>query len=208
MRLARQDPRVEVRVRQGLPHHECLRERQASDISIDELVTGSYHLSSLESLAQGLPTLAFLDDRCRSIVTELTGSTRLPWVNTRLEESAGPLVALVRDPDLHRNIGATGRRWMEDNWHDRKMVGHYLKAYADLLENPDRFTHRRFDLSSKATFWFTQQADDLVFEARRNHHGRTRTSGAVVCRLRSALSAFRSRLRLIKLPRIRSRLPS
>jgi len=169
-RIARDTPGVDLRVRTDLPHEECLRQRQRSQIAIDEIVTGSYHLSSLESLAQGVPTLAWLDRRVMQTLSELTGTTELPWVNLRLEEAEEPLRHLIADPDLREGIGRRSREWMEAHWSDREMIRHFERAYQDLLEDPGRFDRPRFDLSDRTTRWFVQDLGELAFQSLKKQH--------------------------------------
>jgi len=156
-----------IAVRRNIPHEQCLREKQASDIVIDEMVTGSFHLTSLEALAQGLPTFAYLDSRSLETLSELTGTYTNPWLNFRLEEAEGPLIELIRDVQLRREIGAFSRIWMEKYYNDRELVNHYLRAYEDLLERPESFHKPRFSTSSGRQLFLAQRRDDLVWEKRK-----------------------------------------
>lgn len=167
LRLQARHGRFRVAVRRNLPHVDCLRERQASDLAIDELVTGSYHLTSLEALAQGLPTFAFLDGRTLDTLAELTGTQQHPWLNFRLEEAEGALVEFIKDSQLRREIGLYARSWMERYYDDRIMVQHYTRAYADLLERPELFERNRFDPGSRRAQFLAQRRDDLIWERRR-----------------------------------------
>lgn len=156
----------QVLVRRNIPHEQCLQEKQASDIAIDELITGSYHLSSLESLSQGLPTFAYLDARTLDTVYELTGTHIQPWLNFRLEEAPRPLCELIDDAKLRQEMGAYSREWMETYYSDQQMVAHYVHAYEDLLERPEKFNRLRFDPTNRRAFWLAQCRDDLVWESR------------------------------------------
>ena len=156
-----------VVVRRNIPHEQCLREKQASDIAIDELITGSFHLSSLESLSQGLPTFAYLDARTLDTLCEFTGTHTHPWLNFRLEEAAGPLLEVVLDVKLRQEMGAYSREWMETYYNDRKMVAHYVRAYEDLLERPEEFDKLRFDPNDRRAVWLAQRRDEFVWECRK-----------------------------------------
>ncbi len=168
-KLASRYRQVEVDIRTETPFAECLQARRRSQISIDELATGSYHLSSLESLAQGIPTLAYLDHRTQWTVRSLTGATELPWINVHLDAAPGILESLIEDSELRAALGAYSREWMIKYWRDRDMVQHYVRAYSDLLENPDRFTKTRFDAASPAEMWKVQGHDDAIWDAHRSH---------------------------------------
>jgi hypothetical protein len=149
------------------PHAECLRLKQACDIAIDDLVTGSYHLSSLESLSQGKPTFAFLDHRIERVTRELSGSDELPWLNFRLEDAEIPLKVLIHDSKLRNEVGLNSRLWMEKYWSDKKMVMHFIRAYKDLLENPGLLRKSRFDITKPLVKWFVRDSHDLVYASRK-----------------------------------------
>ena len=155
-----------IDVIENAPRDDCLRRRADASLVVDELVTGSYHLSGLEGLAQGKPVLGWLDARVQFVLRELTGANTLPWVNTHLEDAENVLLALLADPDLCQAIGAESRVWMERWYSDKVMVQHYVQAYRDLLERPDMFSQGRKD--DLAIHWRNVQLPDLVWEARRN----------------------------------------
>ena len=168
-RISRRNPKVKLRIIQNTPHSACLKERQCSHINIDDMVTGSFHLCSLEGLAQGLPTFAYLDTRILWNIHEMTGSNTLPWMNFRLEEAENPLKILIADSELRDEIGENSRRWMERYWNDQDMIRHYVGAYQDLLEGTDVFQEPRFNIYNKRSVWFVRGADDVIWEARRKH---------------------------------------
>jgi hypothetical protein len=150
------------------PHDECLRLKQHAAIAIDECVTGNYHLSGLEALAQGKPTLGYLDQRVQSQLRRLTGATDLPWIDVRLEEAEAPLRALLADRTLRAEIGAASRRWMETHYAERAMIEHYRRAYLDLFEAPQRFGALRF--TGEADAWRARVCPDYNWAARRRLH--------------------------------------
>jgi hypothetical protein len=151
---------------QDRPHFECLAERRRGHIAIDEMVSGSFHLCSFESLSQGLPTFAYLDERTLQVLAELTGIMTHPWMNFKIEDSERPLKTLLLDGDLRQQIGHDSRRWMEKHWNPRTMVQHYVRAYHDLMENPDSFKVQRFDLSNRCQMWHIRDSFDINWEKR------------------------------------------
>jgi hypothetical protein len=160
-----QYPDVVARIVQDLPHIECLKHRRDSSINIDDMVTGSYHLSSLEGLAQGVPTFAYLDDRTQSVLREISGANELPWMNFRFEESEAALRVLTEDTVLRHEIASYSRRWMEKFWDDRLMVIHFVNAYQDLLER-GQWGKPRFDPHSKLESWFARDMSGLAWQIR------------------------------------------
>lgn len=166
-RLRRNLPGMRVEIARDIPHSTCLELRQQSDISIDELATGSYHLSSLEGLSQGVPTLAFLDQRMLSVLASMTGSHDVPWINVTLEQAYAAIRELVCDQPFRVAAGNYSRNWMERYWDDRLLVQHYVSAYHDLLHDPSAFRRQRFDPDCRVTRWFVQQRDDQAWAVRK-----------------------------------------
>lgn len=149
-----------------MPHDACLRAKQAAAVALDECVTGNYHLSGLESLSQGKPTLGYLDARVQSQLRRLTGASDLPWVDVRLEEAEGPLRDLLSDPGLRAEVGAASRAWMETYYDEARLVEHYCSVYRDLFDAPQRFEVPRTDNAHER--WRALALPDHVWHSRRN----------------------------------------
>jgi hypothetical protein len=149
---------IRIDLVEGLPFAEAMRRKRLSDIVIDDVVTGSFHLTSLESLAQGKPTLAYLDPRSIASISELTGSARLPWVNVRLDDCAAVIAALAADPALRREIGGESRRWIERYYGERQTIEHFVAAYDELIEHG---TLRRESRLGIAQQWLAKPLNDL-----------------------------------------------
>jgi hypothetical protein len=127
------------------PHLDCLRRKQGAWAALDDLVTGSYHLSALESAAQGVPTLCWLDGRTQQAVRELTGASDLPWLNCSVLEAPHVVAELLDSPRLRDELGRDARRWMERHWSVRQTSLHFKRAYEDILHDPTTFNRPRFD---------------------------------------------------------------
>jgi hypothetical protein len=166
-RLVR-DGICELDVIENVPRDECLRRKGVADIIVDELVTGSYHLSGLEGLAQGKPVLGWLDDRSQVVIREMTGSSTLPWINVHLENAENLLRDLLVDPDLCAAIGKESRIWMERWYNDSVLVQHYVQAYYDLLERPDLFLRARD--SDLVAHWRNVRLPDLIWKSHSDRH--------------------------------------
>ncbi|WP_322059024.1 hypothetical protein [Paraburkholderia sp. J63] len=147
------------------PHDACLRLKQRAALAVDECVTGNYHLSGLESLAQGKPTIGHLDARVQAQLRAMTGAVELPWVDVRLEEAEPVLRALLADKRLRDEIGLASRRWMETHYDERTLVEHYRRAYFDLFEAPETFGVPRFRTHAQA--WQAVALHDHAWRARR-----------------------------------------
>ncbi|MCM8814258.1 MAG: glycosyltransferase family 1 protein [Candidatus Omnitrophica bacterium] len=150
------------------PLSVALEQRRQALVVIDELVTGSFHLAGLEGLCQGKAVLAFLDERTQRVLRELSGSQECPFLNVRLEDAFDPLMYLLRNPDIARDIGRHSREWFEDHWAERKMIQHYITAYEILLQDPTQLRRQEvFRIRNRADQFRAQVLPDLVYHARR-----------------------------------------
>ena len=165
--LLRKIPGVDIDHIVDLPHEECLRRKNNCQICIDELITGSYHISSLESLAMGIPTLAYLDPRTLHTIQDITGSLEHPWINCRLEEAFEHLSELLGDDVLVSELGQRSRLWMERYWNEDFMVKKFIDAYHSLLNSNRTLESPRFDLDNVANLWFYQRQYDINYSARK-----------------------------------------
>ncbi len=120
-------------VYENVPNDEILVHRKRADFVIDEIVTGSYHLSSLESLALGKPTFAFLDSRVASLLSSLTSSYSLPWLNVNRQTFEEILLDLANNRELARQVGEYSRYWIKKYWAEKNLTQHYVTAYQDVL---------------------------------------------------------------------------
>jgi hypothetical protein len=153
-------------IAQELPFDECQRLRSTADIVIDDVVTGSFHTTSLEAMSMGKPTLCFLDARTRSVLSDLAETTDLPLVDVPLEALEQTLVVLCADRALLHALGHFAHDWMREHYREDRMVAHYVRAYERLLETgslgaPDRASHRA------ARNWLHAELPDLIWSAKR-----------------------------------------
>lgn len=183
---------VEVDVIEQVPHAECLQRKARCDIFIDDLATGSYHLNTLEALAQGSVCLSYLDGPTLAAVQDLTGRSDFPVLNTPLEQALPVLLALCRDAALTRSLGRHNRAWMQAHWRPEAMAGHFLAAYQAVIAAPRQPFPLRRGLDAAAQ-WRAVALHDLLWQARRPHWPR-RPSPAWL-RLRAAAGRF---LRLLR----------
>lgn len=113
-------------------HTECMQIRQKADISIDEIVTGSYHLCSLESLSQGLATIAGIDATQYKTLRDFTGADYIPWVMAKPSNIEETLRYLISDSAELKYIRERSRLWMETYWHPKQHVERFLRIYENL----------------------------------------------------------------------------
>lgn len=114
-----------------LPFGQVMAAKKRADIGIDEITTGSYHLSSLEYLALGVACFANIDPQTEAAIKKITGATELPWVRANKDSFERMMKLTLRDR-LFETLGKESRSWMEKYWDPKTMVGHYLRMYEDL----------------------------------------------------------------------------
>lgn len=117
----------------GAPLREVLELRAQCDIAIDEVVTGSYHLCSLESLSQGLATVAGLDAQTLDALEQVTGTREHPWVVARLDTLEAVLRRLVEDEAYRCAKRQEARQYMERHWNPGAITGRFATIYRSAL---------------------------------------------------------------------------
>lgn len=153
-------------IEQELPFDACQRLRATADIVIDDVVTGSFHTTSLEALSMGKPTICWLDARARAVLSELTGTNDLPLIDAPLHALERVLVELCAQRDLLRDLGQYAHDWMRRHYREEDMIARYVAAYDELLATgalapPVRDEHQA------ARGWLNAGLPDLIWSARR-----------------------------------------
>ena len=114
---------VEVDIIEGVPLEDCLARKARAHIVIDEVVTGAYHRSSLESLALGCVVINNADGICWSLIRKMTGGCDHPFYLADISSLRNRLRGLIEmGPDNLKRRGLTGRRWMEGAWGSAELI--------------------------------------------------------------------------------------
>ncbi len=124
--------RVAVDIIENTNHKECMKRKNACHVIFDHM-QGYYGVSSLESLSQGKPVIAGLDDWNIQHLKNFSGSDKLPWIIARTpEELEREIEELIADENLCEEIGKESREFMEIRWNERRIV-FVLKNYFEKL---------------------------------------------------------------------------
>lgn len=150
--------RVEIKIMNNQPYSICMREKQTAHICIDECVTGSYHLQSLEGCSVGALTFNNIDDPTQSYLTKVTGQAEHPFLKTNLQNLFDHLCYYIENSDKLAKAGQEARHWMEQHWNPKNLVHRYLKAYYDVLHfgkiqtetTKEEFTRRTGQVEKKS----------------------------------------------------------
>lgn len=125
--------KVEIKVLHNRPYEECMVEKRTAHICLDECVTGSYHLQSLEGCSVGAVTFNNIDEQTAAFMAEVSGQPDHPFVKTDLAGLYDKLCFYIENPEILKEKGAASRKWMEQYWDPRKLVYRYLTAYFDVF---------------------------------------------------------------------------
>lgn len=125
-------PFVEALILEDMTLRQCLKFKRSCHISFDHM-NGWFGLVSLESLAQGIPTLAGLDEWNIQQILEFTKADDVPWVLTRTEdELREKMRQLILDPAMRVSIGDASRQFMEKHWKEQQVLKVLLDTYESL----------------------------------------------------------------------------
>ena len=130
--LKRYPGRIQPVIIEKRPYMECLRIKKTCHIVFDHM-RGWFGIASLESLSQGKPVIAGVDDWNIKCIKEFTGADDLPWVIARDGEHLRlRLEELVSDPDLRNKVGRGSRRFMEEQWAENQVLDILFRVYGEL----------------------------------------------------------------------------
>ncbi|WP_321493242.1 hypothetical protein [uncultured Desulfobacter sp.] len=158
------------KIMSGRPLKEVLKAKQQSRIVIDDLATGSYHLTGLEGLSQGKPVLSFIDERNLSLLRFVSGSDHCPFINVRLEDAKTVLLHLLENPAECEEIGQSGRNWLLKHWNEADLIQAFQQVYTDLINEPSTVKRQpELNLTEKDRRFHNLILPDLIFKARRSN---------------------------------------
>ena len=123
---------IEQVIIERMPHLQCLRTKRSCHIVFDHM-RGWFGISSLESLSQGKPVIAGLDDWNVECIMAFTGADKLPWQVARDEEDLQKVMkVLISDRHLREEVGRQSRNFMEQYWTEQRALQVLLEIYNDL----------------------------------------------------------------------------
>lgn len=150
------------------PFPAVMKAKRSALAVVDELITGSYHLSGLEGLALAKPVLVYLDGRTEYVLRTISGASELPFINARLEDASLLLHHLIKNELERHQFGEASRAWIDRYWRDVDLIEHYAQVYRDLLNDPDRIERQpELAIDSPSRKFFAYTHPDRIFEARK-----------------------------------------
>jgi hypothetical protein len=109
---------VDIALIEGVPYETNLLLKQASQILVDDVISGNWHRTSLEGACFGCAVL----NRC----------PRIPWVQASIKTLEERLLWLIDNPGILRDIQEQTRIWVQESWHGMDLVKEYVQAYKEL----------------------------------------------------------------------------
>ncbi|MEM7349900.1 MAG: hypothetical protein AAF657_03785 [Acidobacteriota bacterium] len=117
----------------GRSWREIMALRQGCDIAIDEIVTGSYHMCSLEALSQGLATIAGLDSLTVDAIEQVTGTREHPWIVATPDTLRDVLTELCEDEGYRLAKRQQARAFVEKYWSPQVVTRRFRRIYDEAL---------------------------------------------------------------------------
>lgn len=125
-------PQLETVILEKMPYVECLKVKRTCHIVFDHM-RGWFGIASLESLSQGKPVIAGLDNWNIRCIKDFVGAEQLPWVIARNQEQLEKrLSELIEDSGLRDQTGRTSRLFMEQHWTERHVLAFLFNIYESL----------------------------------------------------------------------------
>lgn len=156
-----------LKIMSGKPLDQVLRMKGQAKVVVDELITGSYHMSGLEGLSLGKPVFAYLDPRVDYVLREISGAKYSPFINIRLEDAQKVMINLLNHPDASYEIGKASRKWIEEYWSEQKLIRHYEDVYKKLLVDPAMLTRQEsLAMTDPAMHYRSIDLPDHIYSSR------------------------------------------
>lgn len=128
--------RIEKDIIVNTSYLDCLRRKRWSHIGIEELITGSYHLSFLEYMSAGCVTLCNMDDKTKAAMKTVVGEEGmedLPAIHSTISSLYQTVKTLSSKPMQElQAMGNKSRDWMEKYWHPNTLAARLVQIYENL----------------------------------------------------------------------------
>lgn len=117
------------------PYEETLIRKKWAHIGLEELVTGSYHLSFLEYMAFGCATICNMDVLTKEAMSKVVGEDAveaLPSLTASPFDLGQTLKSMCDNVDQTLSRGLACRQWMETHWNPNKLSRYFDGIYSQL----------------------------------------------------------------------------
>lgn len=110
------------------PHEQVIELKYQSDIYIDQItdLAWGYGMNSLEALAMGLACVTYLNPTYEQFIPDH------PFINANATNLKEKLIELLDHPELIRQKGIEGRRWVEKHHDFRNVIKELYRYYESI----------------------------------------------------------------------------
>ena len=131
-RIQKNYPQAQSMIIEKIPYIDCLKLKKTCHIVFDHM-RGWFGISSLESLSQGKPVIAGLDDWNIKNIREFSNVDELPWAIARTrDELERKLSDLIESNSLRNQMGCSSRSFMENHWTEQHVLDVLFEIYETL----------------------------------------------------------------------------
>ena len=130
IKLIKTDDRIEVSVFEGVSPQYLAARRLLADITIDELVTGSYHLVSYEGLAAGSVVFNNADQVTMDMFQIGFQSPKPPFVRCSPLKAVERILSFVECPDLLLEKKKKSHEFFWEWMNPKRISGFYFDVYS------------------------------------------------------------------------------
>ncbi|MGH3735601.1 MAG: glycosyl transferase family 1 [Micromonosporaceae bacterium] len=116
---------IELRLLEGVPHDQVVRQVRDADILLDQLVLGTHSLAGCEGMAAGCVVIAYLDRAVHDAV-----GIDPPMVNATPSTLGEAIESILDDRPTAAALAARGVRYVKDN-HDGRRTA---RVYDEFLQ--------------------------------------------------------------------------
>jgi len=125
------EEKISYKIFHEVGYRKMLEKRQKGNIHIDDIYTGSYHLSSLEGLSQGAVVICNLKPWMTHFLRDFLSCDSLPWIRADKKSLEGIIKELISDGNI-QELQKNSREWMEKYWSSELVLNDYMKIYNSL----------------------------------------------------------------------------
>lgn len=127
--LIKEGYKIDFKLLENLPNYEVREWVNISDIVVDQLRRGWHGAFAVESMALAKPTLCYINEDWKKKVEY---AKNLPLVNTTPNSIYDNLKLLIENPDLRKELGEKGRKYVEEVHDSKKVAKQLLALYKSL----------------------------------------------------------------------------
>jgi len=107
-------------------HEEALRIYEDADIIVDQIAYGQHALVAVEGMAMGKPVLSYIREDIEKYYPTL------PILNTNPDTIYDNLKLLIENPELRRELGEKGRKYVEEMHDSKKIAKQMIELYKSI----------------------------------------------------------------------------